>query len=399
MQTRLPASLMETIVGREADAILRRCVHCGFCNATCPTFRLTGNELEGPRGRIYLIKNLLEGERPTGRTLAHLDHCLGCRACETTCPSGVEFHRLADIGRETATGPHLRTWWDRWRRRLIARFFDDSLPLRWSLTAGRALRGLMPARFARLLPAGPALPAPRIDADRHVLILEGCVQPSLAPSINRSAARVLGRRGIGTRSARGCCGALAYHLDEVDRARAQIRRNIDAWLPGLEGGEGLVVTASGCAAFIKDYPALCRDEPDYAKGAARVADSVRDVCGFLEPMKEAPPEVPEMALHIPCTLRNALGGETRLRGLLRDSGWSLVETADDGQCCGSAGAYSLLHRRTSAHLRSEKLARLRTGKAGRIVTANIGCLVHLAAGSEVPVRHWVEVWDELESRQ
>ncbi len=401
MQTRLPQSLLFTAAGREADDILRRCVHCGFCNATCPTFRLTGNELEGPRGRIYLVKGLLEGEEPTPRTVAHMDHCLGCRACETTCPSGVNFHRLADIGREVTAGEDLRPWWDRWRRGLIARFFDGSWPFRAAVAFGHVLRPLLPKSVARrLTPGDPGdWPTPPPGASRQVLILEGCVQPILAPAINAAAARILHRRGIGSRTARGCCGALAYHVDDVARARHQIRRNIDAWLPAAEAGDGMTVTASGCAAFIKDYGRLCQDDPDYRERGQRLASCVIDICDFLEPMeRSAGARRPEVVMHVPCTLRNALGGDTRLRSLLADSGWRLAETADDGQCCGSAGVYSLLHRRTSSRLLKEKLARLEApGAPECIVTANLGCGMHLASGSEVPVRHWIEVWDELET--
>ena len=183
MQTRLPAALLNTASGEEAESILRRCVHCGFCNATCPTYLLSGNELEGPRGRIYLIKNLLEGEAVSHRTRAHLDHCLGCRACETTCPSGVRFHRLADIGREAIASRGRRPAWDRWRRRLIARFFDGSLPMRLSVGLGKLLRPLFPARLKRVLPAAAAR-WPETQAESNVLLHDGCVQPVLAPSIN-----------------------------------------------------------------------------------------------------------------------------------------------------------------------------------------------------------------------
>jgi len=401
VQTRLAHDLLETAAGREADGILRRCVHCGFCNATCPTFRLTGNELEGPRGRIYLLKAMLEGEEPTRRTAAHLDHCLGCRACETTCPSGVNFHRLADIGREVAADARLRPWWDRWRRKLLARFFDGSLPFRLSVSLARLLRPLLPGSLSRQLPSGPAdrWPSPQSVPARQVLLLEGCVQPVLAPDINAAAARILMRRGIGSRPARGCCGALAYHLDDMTRAREQVRRNIDSWLPAAEEGEGLIATASGCAAFIRDYGKLCQDDGGYAERGARLASRLVDVCEFLEPTN--PPggtPGPEVILHVPCTLKNALRADGRLRRLLVESGWRLAETADDGQCCGSAGAYSLLHPKTSRRLLKEKLGRLcPEGGADVIVTANLGCGMHLGSESPLPVRHWLEVWDRLEA--
>ena len=395
MQTRLSPETLATPAGREADEILRRCVHCGFCNATCPTYALTGNELEGPRGRIYLIKGLLEGDGGAEASLPHLDHCLGCRACETTCPSGVKFHRLADIGREVMHERAPRTGADRWRRKAIARFFDGSLPFRAAVALGRLLRPLLPARLRRPLPPVERGEAPVGDGSRTALMLDGCVEPVLTPATQDAAARVLGRRGITTRPAAGCCGALAYHSGEIERARAQVRRNIDAWHPGVRDSEGLVVTATGCAAFVRDYPGLCQGDPDYESRAKELTARVRDVADFLTPMRFAAP--PSVALHLPCSLRHALGGGERLRKLLADSGWQLAETADDGQCCGSAGAYSLLFPATSNELRDRKLTQLTAGEPAEILTANVGCRLHLAAASPVPARHRVEAWDALEA--
>ncbi|UCC14667.1 MAG: glycolate oxidase subunit GlcF [Gammaproteobacteria bacterium] len=396
MQTRLTEAIRGTASGEEAESILRRCVHCGFCNATCPTYILTGNELEGPRGRIYLIKSLLEGEAVSHRTRTHLDHCLGCRACETTCPSGVSFHRLADIGRETIASRGSRPTWDRWRRRLIARFFDHSLLFRLSIAVARMFRWLLPSRLARLFPVETQGGWPESASEKTILLHEGCVQPTIAPSINLAAARVLDRRGFSACRASGCCGAMAYHLDDLDRAREQIRGNIDAWYPALEGSEGLVVTASGCAAFIKDYGALCRDDPDYAGRADFIADRVSDVGDFLSPLKSSSSFSEKVAFHVPCTLKNALHGDASLRRLLTESGWTLKDAGDGDQCCGSAGAYSLLHRETSRRLRESRLERLDTESVDRIVTANIGCLIHLSMGTDLPVQHWIEVWDEIE---
>jgi glycolate oxidase iron-sulfur subunit len=396
MQTRLAPEILATAAGEEANEILRNCVHCGFCNATCPTFGLTGSELEGPRGRIYLVKSILEGEGESEVSLAHLDHCLGCRACETTCPSGVRFHRLADIGREVLHERSVRPRRELWWRKLLVRFFDGSALFTALVKLGRLFRPLLPRRLRRqLLPAGG--PRPR-GAGRggYVLLQEGCVQPALTPDTNHAAARVLARRDIEARAADGCCGALAYHLGDVDRARRQIRRNIDAWHPALRASEGLVVTASGCAAFIGDYPSLCRGDDAYETRAAELAAATRDLADFLTPMAAGPDAA--VALHLPCTLRHALKGADRLRTLLTDSGWTLAETADDGQCCGSAGAYSLLYPGTSKALGERKVRQLTDSGAAQIVTANVGCRLHLAGSTPVPVRHWIEVWDELETR-
>jgi glycolate oxidase iron-sulfur subunit len=313
----------------------------------------------------------------------------------------VNFHRLADIGRERLDGYDLRPWWDRWRRRSMARFFAGGPAFRGAVAVARVFRGLMPSSIRRQLPRNreEKWPPDASGSRRQLLLHEGCVQPTLAPSINAAAARVLHRRDIGARPAKGCCGALAYHLDDVARARRQIRSNIDAWLPAVEAGEGLVVTASGCAAFIRDYGRLCQDDPQYAERGARLSSGLRDVCDFLEP---TPPRDgvpgPEVILHVPCTLKNALRGEERLRSLLTESGWRLARTSDDGQCCGSAGAYSLLHPKTSRRLLHQKLAGFDSEhSAQEIVTANLGCGMHLARGTSRPVRHWLEVWDRLEA--
>jgi glycolate oxidase iron-sulfur subunit len=363
---------------------------------------LTGNELEGPRGRIYLLKAVLENEDVTATSLDHLDHCLGCRACETTCPSGVQFHRLADIGREMLHERALRPAWDRQRRRWMARFFDSSLALRFLLKTGRVMRRWLPGKLSRLLPEQvTAEPATVGRPEGRVLLHEGCVQPALAPGINAAAARVLARRRIACDRADGCCGALAYHLDDVERARDQVRRNIDAWHESAVASDGLVVTASGCAAFIRDYAGLCRGDTAYEARARELADRVRDLSGLIEPVKTSPADGaagPRVVLHLPCTLRHAIKGDRALIDLLTSSGWDLLETRDDGECCGSAGAYSLLHPKTAGALREKKLGQLAHPDAEEIVTANIGCRMHLAAEAPVPVRHWIELWDELESR-
>lgn len=406
MQTRLSAAFLDTTAGREADGILRKCVHCGFCTATCPTYQLLGDELDGPRGRIYLIKEMLEGAEPSRTTQLHLDRCLTCRACETTCPSGVRYGRLLDIGRHHMEQVVPRTL----RERLFRRALLTVVPYRKRFGAllglARAFRGLMPVALRRAVPAAsPAGVWPAARHRRRMLVLSGCAQPAAAPGINAAAARVLDRLGISLLAVNdGCCGALAHHLSEEDRARQQMRRNIDAWWPEIErGAEAVVVTASGCGAMICEYGVLLRDDPEYARKAERVSQLFRDVSQVVAqelarpealsalPARAAPLRV---AFHSPCTLQHGL----KLRGiaepLLERAGYTLTAVADGHLCCGSAGSYSLLQPEISRRLKTNKLAALQADAPDIIATANIGCLLHLASGTERPVRHWIEVLDQ-----
>jgi glycolate oxidase iron-sulfur subunit len=400
MQTRLSERLLATSAGREAEDILRRCVHCGFCNATCPTYGLSANELEGPRGRIYLVKGLLEGSAGSRLTQQHLDGCLGCRACETTCPSGVEYHRLIDIAREAPIARIARSPLDRVRRKVLSRLLASNGLMRAGAVVIRVARRLLPAALAGRLPAvGSADAWPGGEELRHAGVMLGCVQSSLAPNTNSAMARVLKRRGIGSRPMAGCCGALAFHLGEVDRARDQMRHNIDAWLPALQHSEGLLVAASGCAAHVRDYGQLFSADAHYAEPAAALASRVRDLSDFLSPMGDGVARgMPSVSLHLPCTLKHALKQDSRLTQLLQDSGWQLEPDAPASQCCGSAGAYSILNRENAGRLRDQRLAQLCATSPERIVTANIGCQMHLATGTGIAVQHWIDLWDELESR-
>jgi glycolate oxidase iron-sulfur subunit len=404
VQTRLTAAFLETAEGREADGILRKCVHCGFCLATCPTYQLLGDELDGPRGRIYLIKEMLEGAAPSRATRLHLDRCLTCRACETTCPSGVRYGRLLDIGRNHIERVVPRTV----RERLLRRALLAAAPYRKRFAAllalGRALRFLMPADLRRGLPTARASgkwPDPRHQ--RRMLVLTGCVQSVVAPDINAATARVLERFGISLIAVEeGCCGALAHHLSAQRQARAQMRRNIDAWWPEIErGAEALIVTASGCGAMVRDYGALLHDDPAYADRAARVSALFRDVSQVLA--KElARQDVtlaarsphnggPRVAFHSPCTLQHALRVRGIVEPLLEQAGCTLVQVTDGHLCCGSAGSYSLLQPALSRRLKANKLAALEAGAPDVIATANIGCMMHLASGAHCRVRHWIEV--------
>ncbi len=407
MQTRLSAAFLETPDGREADGILRKCVHCGFCTATCPTYQLLGDELDGPRGRIYLIKEMLEGAEPSHATQLHLDRCLTCRACETTCPSGVAYGRLLDIGRRHVEQIVPRTVRERLFRRALLTVVPYRKRFAVLLTLGRALRGVMPASWRRAVPVvRPPGTWPALSHARRMLVLTGCAQAAAAPDINAAAARVLDRLGISLIAVRdGCCGALAHHLSAEDRSREQMRRNIDAWWPQIEqGAEALVVTASGCGAMICDYGALLRDDPEYAGKAARISALTRDVSQVVAqelaqsgsgtgaiPARRAPLRV---AFHSPCTLQHGLKLRGIVEPLLERAGCTLTSVADGHLCCGSAGSYSILQPEISRQLKAAKLAALEADAPDLIATANIGCLMHLASGTGRPVRHWIEVLAE-----
>ncbi|MGD8312398.1 MAG: glycolate oxidase subunit GlcF [Gammaproteobacteria bacterium] len=402
MQTTLTQSLLQTRSGREADDILRNCVHCGFCNATCPTYQLTGDELDGPRGRIYLIKQVLEGSTPTHRTRLHLDRCLTCRACETTCPSGVDYHRLLDTGRELVERHVPRNTAQRLLRLLLRKVLPYPGRFGPLLRTGQLLRPLLPGQLKKRVPArrkpGPRA-RPARPSTRRVLLPEGCVQPVLAPQINQAVRRVLAALGIEvfTTGNGGCCGALSHHLGAPGEARKFMRANIDAWWPAIEdGAEAIVITATGCAPMVKDYARLLADDPDYAGKAARVSELARDLSEILA--AERPQRVVtraggyrKIAFHSPCTLQHAqqLGGT--VERLLTGLGYELLPVADAHLCCGSAGTYSILQPELAGRLRDAKLAALQADGPELIATANIGCLLHLAGNADVPVVHWIEL--------
>ncbi len=404
MQTSLADFIRDTPEGKRAEQILRNCVHCGFCTATCPTYQLLGDELDGPRGRIYQIKQILEGESPSAHIRDHLDRCLVCRACETTCPSGVEYHHLLDIGRETLGQLTPRSFHERLTRRAMVWVFSEPRRFAPLLGLARLVRPALPATLRnKILPAQQHAspqpgPANGRKAHRRMLLLDGCVQPALAPQINQALSLLLARLGVHAQVVpqAGCCGALPQHLDEPERARAMARRNIDAWLPELDAGaEALVVTASGCGAHIKDYPTLLADDPAYAEGARRIAEKTHDPVEILleEDLRklQAEPRQARVAVHTPCTLQHGLGLGGRLRVLLTKLGYPLAQTTEDHLCCGSAGTYSLTQPRIAAQLRKRKLQALRVDSPDLIVTANIGCLGHLQDEGGVPVLHWLNL--------
>jgi glycolate oxidase iron-sulfur subunit len=410
MQTQLARSVKDTPEGQEAEAILRRCVHCGFCLATCPTYQLLGDELDSPRGRIYLIKQLLEGQSASPSTRLHLDRCLTCRACETTCPSGVEYGNLLSIGRAVSESRSRRPWADHLKRYLLRALLAHRRRFSLMLTLARVLRPLLPPDLARKIPrhSGPLpTPWPHARHPHRVVILEGCVQPALAPRINHATATVLDRVGISAVRVRqaGCCGALAHHLTAQREARAQARRNIDVWWPYIEAGaQGIVATASACSLMLKEYGTLLRADRRYAARAARVSELARDVseivapfgprlATLLEQAVEGHPAAPpvRVAFHAPCTLQHGLRIQGLVEPLLAAAGYALTAVPEAHLCCGSAGTYSLLQPALSASLLKRKIASLETGSPALIATANIGCLTQLASATEIPVLHWIEL--------
>lgn len=399
MQTRIAGAFAASDEGREAEAILRSCVHCGFCNATCPTYRLLGDERDGPRGRIYLIKQFLEGQAVSRRTRLHLDRCLGCRACESVCPSGVQYGRLAEIGRVALDARVPRGWPDRARRRLLRLIFTNVGLTRALMATARILRPVMPEAWRRRVPPAPRRPTPWPSRNhaRRVLMLDACVQRALAPEINAATAEVLDRLGIGVSASRSvaCCGALSLHLGAREEALAHARRNIDAWWPDIEqGAEGLVVTASGCGLVVKDYGKLLAGDPRYAGKAAKVAALTVDPAELLEREDCSGLRLGKaigVSVHTPCTLQHGVRRSVLLEDVLERLGFSVIAAEHPEICCGSAGTYSLLQPDLSNRLLQRKLADLAMGGDGPIVTANIGCLLHLRSGTRRPVRHWIEL--------
>jgi glycolate oxidase iron-sulfur subunit len=402
MQTNLASWVKDTDQGREADAILRRCVHCGFCSATCPTYQVLGDELDSPRGRIYLIKQVLEGHEPTRSTQQHLDQCLTCRNCETTCPSGVEYGQLVDIGRQIVDQKVSRTWSDRVRRLLLRKGINSPF-FATAMQFGKKMRSHLPVSLKRKVPESrPVGTLPSVTSHaRQVLMLTGCVQPSMMPTIDAATIRVLDALGIGARLApgAGCCGAVNFHLDAQEDARNQMRANIDAWWPLIESGgvEAIVMNASGCGAMVKEYAHHLRHDPQYAERASRIVALVKDVAEIVAPHTETlrAQLTPggRAAFHPPCTIQHWQGLRPLSERVLMDLGFELQPFTDSHLCCGSAGAYSVLHPEMALTLRDRKLTAMSYTAAPIILSSNIGCVTHLQSGTETPVRHWIEAVD------
>lgn len=415
MQTALAAEFRGTAHGREAESILRACVHCGFCNATCPTYQLLGDELDGPRGRIYQMKQFLEGASDGAAMRAHLDRCLLCRNCETTCPSGVEYGRLFDLTQAALADKRPRGFIDQWRRRILTRVLTNRRAFGALLKLGRGAKRVLPrwcapkllekAPDARRPPATPATKAARpagehghshSDGGRRMLALAGCVQSAAAAHTNRAAAQVLARCGIELVEAAGCCGGVALHTCGAADGRAVARRLIDAWLPELErGAEAIVMTASGCGVTVKDYPHLFAGDPAYRDKARRVSENTVDLCEVVArelPAGYAPAATPpqRVAFHAPCTLQHGLRLGGVVESILQRAGHSLCAVRDAHACCGSAGTYSILQPRIAAQLKANKLAALTAEAPDAVCTANIGCQMHLSAPGR-PLAHWIEL--------
>jgi glycolate oxidase iron-sulfur subunit len=407
MQTHLSPEFADTPDGKQAQAIIRKCVHCGFCNATCPTYQLLGDELDGPRGRIYLMKQVLEGAEITRSTQQHLDRCLTCLNCQTTCPSGVEYGHLVDIGRKIVDARVERPATERTVRWLLKEGLTSPL-FAPAMRVGRAVRPLLPAVLRNKVPQRSGergASAPTLTHRRKVLMLRGCVQPSMMPNIDRAAARVLDAAGIQTVYANraGCCGAVRTHLGDHEGGLDDMRRNIDAWLPMVLAGEvqAIITSASACSLAIKGYGHALSGDVEYADKAARISAMARDLSELLPELVPALNgkmrlEGPtRLAFHPPCTLQHGQQLRGGIEAHLRALGFDVNVASDESHlCCGSAGTYSMLQPDLARQLRDRKLESLAKIEAQFIISANMGCIQHLQTGTLTPVRHWVEVLDE-----
>ena len=403
MQTSLAKFIADTNAGKEANSILRKCVHFGFCTATCPTYQLLGDELDGPRGRIYLIKQVLEGRKATATTRTHLDRCLTCRNCETTCPSGVEYGRLVDIGRKVVEQQAPRSPIERAYRFTLRQIFASETVFSALLRVGLTLKPLLPKTLTTMLHAPrPAGRWPQAKRARRMLVLRGCVQPALAPRVNAAAARVCDALGITLEEAPGetCCGALDQHMSAPESALARAKRNIDVWGKQLDlGAEGLVMTASGCGAMVREYAHLLADDPIYAARAARIVAHTHDLseviaAGPLDEVQWGQQTQRRVAYHPPCTLQHGQKLPGSVEATLLRLGVTLVPIRDAHLCCGSAGTYSILQPKLASEFRHRKLTNLEAEQPQEILTANVGCMHHLQAGTRRPVRHWIELLDD-----
>jgi glycolate oxidase iron-sulfur subunit len=403
MRTDFVKLYAESEDGKLANDIIRRCVHCGFCNATCPTYQLLGDELDGPRGRIYLIKQILEGNEVSVNSQAHLDRCLLCRACETTCPSGVEYSRLLEIGRDLVEGKVSRRPWEKIKRGVLNNVLPKLHLYTWALTVGRLFKFMVPWQLETGLEVKkPRLSMPSQQHPKKMLLLKGCVQSQLAPDINRATAQVCDKLGITLiEESQGttCCGAISQHLGRTEEAKQYMRNNIDAWWPRVEEGiEAIVITASGCAPQVKDYAHLLRHDKQYAEKAQRIAGLAKDISevmveASLENLKKLKQPI-KVSFHAPCSLQHGQKLAGIVESQLSQLGYQLEPVKDAHICCGAAGTYTILQPEISEKLLINKLVALERGKPQAIATANIGCMLHLQRDASVPVKHWMELLAE-----
>ena len=406
MQTNLIDEFKKTPEGQEAEAILRTCVHCGFCLATCPTYQLLGDELDSPRGRIYLMKQLLEGQDVTEKTQLHLDRCLTCRSCETTCPSGVKYGNLVDIGRGLLESRVPRGVSAALKRKALQYLLPRPAIFKPALKLGQLARPLLPNVLKAKVPAPQATtPWPASSHTRKMLVLDGCVQPILAPNTNAAAARVLDRIGVSLikENRAGCCGAVSYHLNAQADGLGYMRRNIDAWWPHVESGvEAIVMTASGCGTTVKEYSHMLARDVHYAEKAKRISALTKDISEIITSEVEqiqkllptASAQKQKIAYHPPCSLQHAQKLNGIVEPLLQRMGFELTYVPDTHLCCGSAGTYSLLQPELSQRLLKNKVNALQSGAPTLVATANIGCQSHIQSAMNVPVKHWIELLDE-----
>lgn len=402
MQTSFTSEFIQTADGERVNKILRKCVHCGFCNATCPTYQLTGNELDGPRGRIYLIKNFFEENKEGSSnetSLKHIDRCLTCLACETTCPSGVNYGELVDIGRKHINSSIQRPAVSKIKRKLILNVFSTSRRVALLLAIARIFKPLLPTTLANKIPANIKLPDDSASgipsSSRKMLTIKGCVQKAAAPQINFATKKVLAESDIQLDEAKSaCCGALAFHLTELDEAHATIRNNIDHWYQMLNNGyENILINSSGCSTFIKQYETIMQDDNDYAEKAKFISEhciDLSELASELTPKASSATNI-TIAFHSPCTLQHGQNINGMIEEKLLQAGYKLAEVQDSHLCCGSAGTYSLLESDLSTQLLENKVSNLEKHQPDMIVTANIGCLMHIQSGTKIPVKHWIEL--------
>ena len=406
MEIHLDKKIADEAWAQEAKSIVRKCVHCGFCNATCPTYQLLGHESDGPRGRIYLITQLLEGQPADRQTRAHLDRCLLCRACETTCPSGVSYGRLLETGRHMLEQQLPRSGLDSLKRKIMTTLIPSHGLMQAGVQMARPVRTLLPATLSSQLPLpGMSLARPDRTHPRKMLLLEGCAQSSLTPETNAAAARVLDRFGIQLlpETRQGCCGAVRLHTSAREKGLQDIRSRIDTWWPSVQAGaEAIISTASGCGVTVKDYGELLRNDPEYADKAEQVARLAVDISEVISTEIAKSPPIPELqrnlkvAFHSPCTLQHGQKITGTIEALLGQSGYTLLPVADSHLCCGSAGTYSVLQPDLSGRLKADKLAKLQAHSPDVIATANVGCQLHLRKDSDLPVLHWIELLDRVQ---